>query len=338
MVLTPQSRILVTGGAGFIGSKLIHALNNRGIERIVVADFLGHDEKWRNLEPLSFEDYVDAGDLLDALEAGRFGSFELVLHMGACSSTTERDAAYLMRNNYAYTRRLAEWSIGHEVRFVYASSAATYGSGEAGMDDTSELSRLRRFHPLNMYGYSKHQFDMYAARTGLLDRCVGVKYFNVFGPNEQHKGEMRSMVNKAYSQIMDTGVVRLFKSYRDDYRDGEQRRDFIYVSDAVAMTLHLAESARVAGLFNIGSGRAETWLDLARAVFAAMEREPRIEFIDMPMHMRAAYQYSTLADIRRLRESGYENAVTPLALSVRDYVTRYLATQTISLPPAIEAN
>jgi len=154
MVLTPKSRVLVTGGAGFIGSRLIHELNNRGVEQIVVADFLGQDEKWRNLEPLAFAEYVDAGDLLDALEAGRLGSFELVLHMGACSSTTERDAAYLMRNNYEYTRRLAEWSIGHGAKVVYASSAATYGNGEAGMDDSSELSSLRRFHPLNMYGYS----------------------------------------------------------------------------------------------------------------------------------------------------------------------------------------
>jgi ADP-L-glycero-D-manno-heptose 6-epimerase len=230
-----------------------------------------------------------------------------------------------MRNNYEYTRQLAEWSVDQGTRFVYASSAATYGNGEAGMDDSSELSRLREFHPLNMYGYSKHLFDMYAARTGILDRCVGVKYFNVFGPNEQHKGDMRSMVNKAYHQIRETGVVRLFRSYRDDFRDGEQRRDFIYVNDAVAMTLHLAENPDAGGLFNIGSGRAETWLDLANAVFEAMNREPKIEFIEMPVEMRAAYQYSTVADIARLRSTGYDREIQPLADSVRDYVTRYLA-------------
>jgi ADP-L-glycero-D-manno-heptose 6-epimerase len=325
MALTPESRILVTGGAGFIGSRLIHELNNRGIEDIVVADFLGQDERWRNLEPLAFADYVDAGELLVALEEGQLGEFDLVLHMGACSSTTERDAAYLMRNNYEYTRQLAEWSVDQGTRFVYASSAATYGNGEAGMDDSSELSRLREFHPLNMYGYSKHLFDMYAARTGILDRCVGVKYFNVFGPNEQHKGDMRSMVNKAYHQIRETGVVRLFRSYRDDFRDGEQRRDFIYVNDAVAMTLHLAENPDAGGLFNIGSGRAETWLDLASAVFKAMNHEPKIEFIEMPVEMRAAYQYSTVADIARLRSTGYDREIQPLADSVRDYVTRYLA-------------
>ena len=325
MPLTSQSKVLVTGGAGFIGSRLIHELNERGIENIVVADFLGVDEKWRNLEPLAFADYVDAGELLESLDAGSLGSFEVVLHLGACSSTTERDAAYLMRNNFEFTKRLAHWSIAHDARFVYASSAATYGNGDAGMDDSSDLAMLRAYHPLNMYGYSKHLFDMYAARNGLFDRITGVKYFNVFGPNEQHKGEMRSMVLKAWEQITLRGSVRLFRSYRDDFADGEQQRDFIYVNDAVAMTLHLAETPGATGLFNVGSGRAETWLDLARAVFAAMRRDPQIEFIDMPEEMRGAYQYYTVADIHRLREAGYDRAITPLRDAVADYVTRYLA-------------
>ncbi|HXV15435.1 MAG TPA: ADP-glyceromanno-heptose 6-epimerase [Gemmatimonadaceae bacterium] len=325
--LTSGSRVLVTGGAGFIGSRLIHELNNRGIENIVVSDFLGTDMRWRNIEPLAFADYVDAGVLLDSLDAGTLGDFDLVLHMGACSSTTERDAAYLMRNNYEYTRRLAHWSLDHGARFVYASSAATYGNGDAGMDDSADLSRLRTYHPLNMYGYSKHLFDMYAARNKLFDRIVGLKYFNVFGPNEQHKGDMRSMVLKAWEEIGRTGTVKLFRSYREDYRDGEQRRDFIYVNDAVAMTLHLANTPDAAGLFNIGSGRAETWLDLAYAVFAAMGREPRIDFIDMPEEMRPAYQYHTVADIRRLRDTGYDREIAPLSDSVRDYVTRYLMHQ-----------
>ena len=319
------SRVLVTGGAGFIGSNLIKELNNRGVENIVIADFLGTDEKWRNLEPLAFADYVDAGDLLDGLESGKPGDFDLVLHMGACSSTTERDAAYLMRNNYEYTKRLARWSLDHDARFVYASSAATYGNGDAGMDDGSEVSRLRSYHPLNMYGYSKHLFDLYAAQNQLFDRITGVKYFNVFGPNEGHKGDMRSMVLKAWEQIGDTGTVRLFRSYREDFADGEQRRDFIYVKDAVDMTLHLAETPAATGLFNIGSGRAETWLDLARAVFAAMKREPQVEFIDMPHEMRAAYQYYTVADIRRLRDTGYDREITTLGDAVQDYITRYLA-------------
>jgi ADP-L-glycero-D-manno-heptose 6-epimerase len=287
--------------------------------------------------PLAFADFVDAGDLLELLGSGRLGKFDLVLHMGACSSTTERDAAYLMRNNYDFTRRLAEWSIGNGARFVYASSAATYGDGTAGMDDSFDLSYLRRLRPLNMYGYSKHMFDLYAARNGFLERCVGIKYFNVFGPNEQHKGEMRSLVSKAYTQVVDTGVIRLFRSYRDDYRDGEQKRDFIYVKDAAAMTLHLAATERAAGLFNVGAGRPETWLDLAYAVFAAMKRQPAIEFIDMPEGMRGKYQYLTLANIARLRASGYKDQVTPLASAVHDYVTGYLATDgTATLSPTIQ--
>jgi ADP-L-glycero-D-manno-heptose 6-epimerase len=325
MPLEPRSRIIVTGGAGFIGSQLIRELNNRGMDQILVADFLGTDEKWRNLVPLAFADYVDAGDLLEPLESGKLGKFDLVLHMGACSSTTERDAAYLMRNNYEYTRRLAEWSIKNGARFVYASSAATYGDGTAGMDDSSDLAYLRSLRPLNMYGYSKHLFDLYASRNGLLERSAGIKYFNVFGPNEQHKGDMRSLVNKAYAQVVDTGVIRLFKSYREEYRDGEQKRDFIYIKDAVAMTLHVAATEKAVGLYNVGAGRAETWLDLANAVFAAMGREPKIEFIDMPEEMKAKYQYLTLANIARLRASGYSEPVTPLASAVRDYVTGYLS-------------
>jgi len=322
--IDPKMRVLVTGGAGFIGSWLVHDLNQRGVERIVVADFLGRDNKWQNLVPLVFEHYLEAADLFPALESNRLGAFDLVLHMGACSSTSERDATYLVNNNYAFTRRLALWSLEKGARFVYASSAATYGDGSQGMEDSSDVSYLRRLRPLNMYGYSKQLFDLYAARNGLLERCVGIKYFNVFGPNEQHKGEMRSLANKAYSQIQSTGALRLFRSEREDYRDGEQKRDFIYVKDAAAMTLHLAASGEAAGLFNVGAGRAETWLDLANAVFGAMGREPRIEFIDIPPEIRAGYQYLTLADIGRLRASGYDRPVTPLADAVRDYVTNYL--------------
>jgi ADP-L-glycero-D-manno-heptose 6-epimerase len=325
MPLDPSARVLVTGGAGFIGSWLIHELNQRGVDRIVVSDFLGTDEKWRNLVPLRFDDYVDAGDLLPRLKSGELGKFDLVLHMGACSSTTERDAAYLMRNNYGFTRDLAEWSLGGDTRFVYASSAATYGDGRNGMRDSSDLDYLSALRPLNMYGYSKHLFDLHAARAGWLERCVGIKYFNVFGPNEEHKGDMRSIVSKAYRQVLDTGAIRLFKSYRSEYRDGEQKRDFIYVKDAARQTLHLAESDSAAGLFNVGAGRAETWLDMAKAIFAAMGREPRIEFIDMPEEIKQNYQYMTLADTSRLRESGYDLPVTSLSDAVHDYVRGYLA-------------
>ncbi len=215
------ARVLVTGGAGFIGSALV-----------------GADEKWRNLAPLRFADYVEAATLLARLESGALGKFDLVLHMGACSSTTEKDASYLIRNNYEFTRDLAAWSLANKSRFVYASSAATYGDGSAGMeDDDSKLDTLR---PLNMYGYSKHLFDLHAKRAGFLKKIAGLKYFNVFGPNEDHKGDMRSLVHKSFAQVKNEGVIRLFKSYRKDFAHGEQKRDFLYVKDAVAMTLHLA--------------------------------------------------------------------------------------------------
>ena len=322
-----DARVLVTGGAGFIGSALVWALNCHGCERIVVCDRLGTDEKWRNLAPLRFADYIEADDLLPRLERGALGEFELVLHLGACSSTTERDASFLIRNNYEFTKDLAGWALkqterGRKTRFVYASSAATYGDGSAGMeDDPGQLDRLR---PLNMYGCSKHLFDLHARRAGFLDRVVGLKYFNVFGPNEDHKGDMRSLVHKSFGQVRDTGAIRLFKSYRPDYRDGEQKRDFLYVKDAVAMTLHLAATPRANGLFNIGSGQARTWLDLANAVFAALQRKPNIQFVEMPAEIRDKYQYFTQANLARLRAAGYAAPVTPLEDAVTDYVRNYL--------------
>lgn len=317
-----EARVLVTGGAGFIGSALVWALNRQGCDRIIVCDRLGTDEKWRNLAPLRFADYIEADDLLPRLQNGALGRFHLVLHLGACSSTTERNASFLIHNNYEFTRDLAAWSLANKSRFVYASSAATYGDGSAGLeDDQTGLNALR---PLNMYGYSKHLFDLHAGCAGFLNRVVGLKYFNVFGPNEDHKGDMRSVVHKSFGQVRDTGVIRLFKSHRPDYRDGEQKRDFLYVKDAVAMTLHLAASEKAGGLFNIGSGAARTWLDLARAVFAALKREPKIEFIEMPESIRDKYQYFTQANLGRLRAAGYTAPVTALEEAVNDYVGNYL--------------
>jgi ADP-L-glycero-D-manno-heptose 6-epimerase len=242
--------------------------------------------------------------------------------MGACSSTTETNASFLIRNNYEFTRDLATWALGQKTRFVYASSAATYGDGSAGMDD--DAGGLDQLRPLNLYGYSKHLFDLHARRAGFLNRTVGLKYFNVFGPNEGHKGDMRSLVHKSSGQVQTEGVIRLFKSYRSDFRDGEQKRDFLYVKDAVAMTLHLATSKRAGGLFNIGSGRARTWLDLARAVFVALNRKPKIEFIEMPEAIRDKYQYFTQANLVRLRAAGYTAPVTSLEDAVSDYVRNYL--------------
>lgn len=320
-----NGRILVTGGAGFIGSALIWALNQRGHTDIVVTDLLGSDEKWRNLVPLKFADYVEA----DAFRArlahnpAAFGRFSAVFHLGACSATTERNAGYLIDNNYNVTKELAAWSLEHGARFIYASSAATYGDGAQGMDDRSE--DLHRLSPLNMYGYSKHLFDLHAQREGWLKHIVGVKYFNVFGPNEDHKGDMRSLVNKAYQQILATGRVQLFKSHKPEFKDGEQMRDFLYVKDAIEMTLHFAETApTVGGLYNLGSGEANTWLTLTRAIFTALGKEPKIDFIDMPEVLRGKYQYFTQADIAKLRATGYARPMTPLAAAVQDYVQNYM--------------
>lgn len=315
-------RILVTGGAGFIGSALVWELNNRGCTNIVIADYLGDSEKWRNLVPLRYEDYIEADDLLFGLSNNTLEKFDLILHMGACSDTTEQNAEYLIRNNYEYTKELAEYAINTKTRFVYASSAATYGDGDHGMSDSAP--DLNVFRPLNMYGYSKHMFDLYASRKNWLNEIVGVKFFNIYGPNENHKGDMRSLVNKAYAQVIDSGVIKLFKSYKPEYADGEQVRDFLYVKDAVNMTLHLAANAEAAGLYNIGSGEANTWVSLATAVFNALGRESNIEFIEMPEALRGKYQYRTQADISRLVSTGYNNSVTSLSDSVKDYVTNYL--------------
>ena len=315
-------RILVTGGAGFIGSALVWELNRRGCENIVVADYLGTSEKWRNLPPLRFEDYLEADELLPRLQNGALGKFDTVLHLGACSATTELDAAYLVRNNFEFTKALAAWSLANAARFVYASSAATYGDGSAGMADTTE--ELHQFRPLNMYGYSKHLFDLYAQRQGWLKQVVGLKYFNVFGPNEDHKREMRSVVHKSYAQVLESGVIRLFKSHRPDYADGEQQRDFLYVKDAVAMTLHLAGEPSANGLFNVGSGEAHTWNELARSIFDALGREPRIEYVELPEALRGKYQYFTQADLGKIRGAGFNQPITPLSEAVGDYVKNYL--------------
>ena len=319
-----EGKILVTGGEGFIGSALIWALNERGRDDIIGSGFLGQGEKWKNLVPLRFEDYIDADRLMEALESDRLRDVALVLHMGACSDTTERDCQYLLRNNYEFTCRLASWALAGGRRFVYASSAATYGDGSAGMEDSSE--NLHRFRPLNMYGYSKHLFDLYARRQGWLDRIVGLKYFNVFGPNEGHKGEMRSVVHKAFEKIQKTGRTQLFKSERPEYRDGEQKRDFIYVKDAVDATLHLAFQPEAAGLFNIGTGQASTWIELVSPIFEVLGLPVAIDFVDLPEHLRAKYQYYTCANTSRLQASRWRGPRFTLDAAVKDYVSQYLLT------------
>jgi len=315
--------IVVTGAAGFIGSALIAGLNDRKISDILAVDRLGDDHRWKNLRNLAFADYVEKDDFLEMVLEGKAPpAIKAVLHMGASTDTTENNASYLIKNNYEYTKLLAQWAADAGIRFIYASSAATYGDGSAGFnDDQAALDTLR---PLNMYGYSKHLFDLWARRTGLLSKIVGLKYFNVFGPNEYHKADMRSFVLKAFEQINATGSVRLFKSCNPDYADGQYLRDFIYVKDAVDMTLFFMDRPQAAGLFNIGTAKARTWNDMVKAVFAAMGKTAKIEYIDMPENLRSQYQYFTQADITKLRNAGYKEQLTELEDSITDYVQNFL--------------
>ena len=311
-------RIIVTGGAGFIGSNLVAALNAAGERDILIVDHLDGGEKWRNLVGLSYADYLDKAEFRRKLGRAGVDKPEVVYHLGACSSTTETDSGYLMDNNYRYTRELCEWALAREARFVYASSGATYGDGALGYDDSDATTPKLR--PLNMYGYSKHAFDLWALERGLFDRVVGLKYFNVYGPGEAHKGEMRSVVHKAWGQIGESGGLGLFRSHRDEYRDGEQKRDFVFVADAVAVTLHFGDAASPGGLYNCGTGRARTWLDLGKAVFSAMGREPEIRFIDMPAELRDRYQYFTEAGIDKLARAGYPGGFVSLEEGIASYI------------------
>jgi len=320
--------IIVTGGAGFIGSALVWALNRRGIDNILIVDRLHSDDKWKNLAALKFHDYLDKDDFLSRIDKGFFSSeAEAVIHLGACSYTTEKNADYLIKNNYHYTCRLAKWwewesGRGEEMRFIYASSAATYGDGALGYaDDENAIDKLR---PLNMYGYSKHMFDLYARRRGLFKNIVGLKYFNVFGPNEEHKGDMRSVVSKVFERARDEGKITLFKSSRPDYGDGEQKRDFIYIKDAVEMTLFFLDNRSVTGLYNVGTGKANTWNSLANAVFKALGKEPCIDYKDMPQELEGKYQYFTQADIGKIRSAGCTHTCMSLEEAVEDYVRQYL--------------
>jgi ADP-L-glycero-D-manno-heptose 6-epimerase len=314
--------IVVTGGAGFIGSAIVWRLNQLGLDNILIVDELGIDDKWKNLTSLKFADYMNKWEFLDKLESGFDFDIESIVHMGANSSTTEKDADHLIENNYEYTKSLAAYSVENGIRFVYASSAATYGDGSCGFkDNEDELQKLR---PLNMYGYSKQLFDLWAVRNKLTDKIAGIKYFNVYGPNEYHKGDMRSVVSKAYDQVKSTGKVRLFKSEHPDYKDGEQKRDFVYVKDAVDMTLFLLTNKDKNGIYNIGSGKARTWNDLVYAIFYATGKPVKIEYIDLPQTLSKKYQYFTEADLSKIKKAGYNQPLLSLEEGVTDYVKNYL--------------
>ncbi len=314
---------LVTGGAGFIGSAIVWRLNQLGENNIIIVDELGIDEKWKNLVGLDYYDFIDKMDFFELITTNHFEhKVEAVIHMGANSSTTEKDADHLMWNNYEYTKQLALYCVRKNIRFIYASSAATYGDGNKGFNDyDSECLYLK---PLNMYGYSKNLFDRFALKENLFNKIVGIKYFNVYGPNEYHKGDMRSVVHKAFEQVRDKGFVKLFKSYNSDYKDGEQKRDFIYVKDAVDMTLFFLENRNSNGIYNVGSGVARTWKDLVTALFNAIEKPVNIEYIDMPETLREKYQYFTEARLDKIKKVGYTKPLMSLEEGITDYVKNYL--------------
>lgn len=315
--------IVVTGGAGFIGSAFVAKLNDEGHEAIIIIDELGRSGKWKNLVKRRYADYIHKDAFLAMVVGDRVPfPVEAVVHMGACSSTTEQDADYLMENNFHYSCLLADWALAHGVRFVYASSAATYGDGGRGFSDDDH--QTRELLPINMYGYSKQLFDLRILREGLQDRVAGIKFFNVFGPNEYHKGDMTSVVFKAFHQIRETGKVRLFKSYKPEYGDGGQKRDFVYVKDCVEILWWLLNHREANGIFNLGTGQARTWNDLIGAVYAALSLPTAIDYIEMPEALRGQYQYFTEARMDKLRAAGCPVTFRPLEDAVGDYVRGHL--------------
>lgn len=311
--------IIVTGGAGFIGSCVVARLNELGIHDIVIVDHwddLG--AKRKNLEKRSFLKFYDKEEFLSHILHDRIeGDISAVIHMGACSSTTGTDRDYYMNNNYEYSKEIARWSLQKNARFIYASSAATYGDGENGYSD--DVAAINKCHPLNLYGESKQLFDAWVINEKLYDKVVGLKFFNVFGPNEQHKGDMRSVIAKAYKEVASKGEMVLFKSHRPDYADGEQKRDFVYVKDVVSIIIFLLNEKRINGIYNLGTGIARSWNELARSLFAAVGKTPVIRFVDMPLHLRSKYQYFTEADMKKLRSAGYGKPFMPLEEAVKDY-------------------
>jgi len=317
--------ILVTGGAGFIGSVLVKELNYRGYSNIIIVDRLESDEKWKNLRKLDYIDYIHADILFEQSDDSFWENVEYIYHMGACSSTTENDVDYLWANNVLYSRELFNIAAEYNIPFVYASSAATYGDGELGYDDSHE--KIRSLMPLNPYGFSKHIFDKWIFQQEKKpQKWFGLKFFNVFGPNEYHKGDMRSLVHKGFHQIQNDGQVKLFKSHRPDYKDGEQLRDFVYVKDVVKASISLGESKDegISGIYNIGTGESRTFLDLIKATFVAMEKEENIVFVDMPENIRHQYQYYTQANMDKLKKALPFFQFMSLEAAVKDYVTQHL--------------
>ncbi|MFW6134879.1 MAG: ADP-glyceromanno-heptose 6-epimerase [Elusimicrobiota bacterium] len=317
--------IVVTGGAGFIGSAVVWKLNQRGMKDILIVDEVDKlsKEKKKNLSNLQYKDLIDKDNYLNRIKnKGNFKDTSFIFHLGACSDTTETNEEYMMKTNYLYTKLLISKCVENDKNIIYASSAATYGDGKNGFSDAHD--KLENFTPLNIYGKSKHLVDLWVKGKDLLNKVTGLKYFNVYGPNEYHKGEMRSFVVKAFEQIKKSGKVKLFKSYKKEYKDGEQLRDFIYVKDAVDMTLCFMDNLNNKGIYNIGTGKPRTWNDLAKAVFKAMGKYVNIEYIEMPGAVRGHYQYYTCADMEKFKNSECDFSPCSLEKGVEDYVRNYL--------------
>lgn len=318
--------ILVTGGAGFIGSNIVASLNEAGRSDVVVNDMLGTDGKWRNLAKRQLADVVPPADLFRWLEGRKL---DAVVHMGAISSTTATDGDLVLDTNFRLSLQLLDWCTENRTPFIYASSAATYGDGEEGFDDDWSPEALKKLRPMNLYGWSKHLFDQalvdrQVKRAKLPPQWAGLKFFNVFGPNEYHKGTMASVLCRVFDEAKAGKPVRLFKSHRNGIADGDQRRDFIYVDDAIDVLRWVLETASVNGIFNVGTGKAESFRDMITAMFKAMGRQPHIEYIDMPESIRNQYQYFTQSSVENLRRAGYNAGFTPLETAVARYVTGYL--------------
>ena len=322
--------IIVTGGTGFIGSNLVAGLEAKGAKDIVICDTLGMEDKWRNIAKREIRDLVHPDRLFDYLDTHK-DKVEMVFHLGAISATTERDVDLIVETNIVLSRRLWKWCGKNKTRLVYASSAATYGDGEAGFDDVQSSEGLAQLKPLNAYGWSKHVFDRRVARVleegseSLPPQWAGLKFFNVYGPNEYHKEDQMSVVCKLYPQVIAGAAAKLFKSHHPDYEDGGQLRDFVYVKDCINVMLWLYENKNVSGLFNVGTGEARSFKDLAEATFKAAGVAPKINYIDMPEQLQEKYQYFTEANMSRLRQAGYDKTFTSLEEGIKDYVQSYMA-------------
>jgi ADP-L-glycero-D-manno-heptose 6-epimerase len=326
--------IIVTGGAGFIGSNLVAGLQEKGVEDIVICDWLGDDDKWRNIAKRELRDFIKPDALFDYINKYK-DQLDCIFHLGAISSTTETDADLIVERNFTLSRMIWRWCVENDKRFIYASSAATYGDGNQGFDDDASPEGLSQLRPLNGYGWSKHLFDRRVARLvqnkadgkdeKMPKQWAGLKFFNVYGPNEYHKGDQMSVCCKLYPHVTNGAAAKLFKSHHDGYKDGGQLRDFVYVKDCVDVMLWLYDNPDVNGLYNVGTGEARSFFDLAMAVFKAADIEPRVQFIDMPQELRGKYQYFTEANVKKLRDAGYDKPFTSLEDGVNDYIQNFMA-------------